>query len=512
MQYLVTASQIQSYDSHTIDHIGIPALVLMERAALAVVERLLACQFNLTNVAIVCGYGNNGGDGIAIARLLKLKRIDVTVFLVGNSAHCSVETQQQLNIAHHYHVNITTALPTDNFNTYSTIIDAIFGIGLTRDVTGDFAYIISRINQSQADVMAVDVPSGISADTGKILGTAVKAKQTVTFAYQKLGLTFYPGAEFAGDIFVADIGIYADESNLLSCALSLQSADLLNLLPIRSAYSNKGSFGRVLVIAGSENMSGAAYLSAKSAYRTGAGLVKIYTPNCNRDILLGQLPEALLTPYHPERLDMDQLKTAIDWASVIVIGPGMGMSESTGNILSTVLATANKPIVIDADGLNVLAQHLVLLAPTNRLSEQHIIVTPHLREMARLTSLSLTHIADNLLATAKQFAKQYQVICILKDSRTVTALPCGLCYVNQSGNSGMATGGSGDVLTGIVAGLIAQHLSIETAAPVSAYLHGLAGDFAADEKSEFSLIAEDIINNIGKVIHTISRERGEIDR
>ncbi|OCG06498.1 hypothetical protein A9G13_09470 [Gilliamella sp. wkB178] len=492
MQYLVTSSEMKHYDTYTSQKVGIPSLVLMERAALAVIEQLNTGQFNLRKVAVVCGYGNNGGDGVAVARLLKLKQIDVTIYFVGNPDHCSPETIQQIKIAQHYEVPITTSL-SDSFTDYTTIIDAIFGIGLERAISGDFYHIIQLINQSEVDVLSIDVPSGISADTGKILGIAVKAKQTVTFAYKKIGLVLYPGTDFAGYVHIADIGIYADE--LPNC-YTYTDDKLINLLPNRNNYSNKGSFGKVLVIAGSENISGAAFLAAKAAYRTGAGLVRIYTPECNRNILLNQLPEALLTPYITNQIDKAQLDEVINWASVIVIGPGMGVSDNTHKILSTVLKQAKIPVIIDADGLNTLAQDLKLLTQT----ESTVIVTPHLGEMARLTNKAITDIAENLIENAQAFAEQFEVICVMKDARTIVATPYKKTYINQSGNNGMATGGTGDVLTGIMAGLMAQHLSPIQSTPVSVYLHGLAGDVTAKKLNKYSLLASDIITSLTNIL------------
>ncbi|OCG26052.1 hypothetical protein A9G11_01635 [Gilliamella sp. wkB108] len=493
MQYLVTSSEMKHFDTQTSQTIGLPSLVLMERAALAVVEQLKKGQFNLHKVAVVCGYGNNGGDGIAIARLLKLQHINVIIYLVGDPNLASPETRQQINIAQHYNITTITQSPKTLVN-YTTIVDALFGIGLNRNITGDLLQIIKLINQSNADILAVDIPSGICADTGKILGAAVKAKQTVTFAYQKIGFTLYPGHEFAGEIIIADIGIYADKKPE---HYTYNHHDLARLLPDRQNYSNKGSFGKVLVIAGSQNMCGAAYLSAKAAYKVGAGLVRIYTPECNRDVLLSQLPEVLLTPYIPNQIDSDQLKQLINWASVIVIGPGMGISTDTHKILSCVLASANIPIIIDADALNTLANDIDLL----KQAHTTIIITPHLGEMARLTLQSIDTIKNNLVATAKAFAEKNQVICVLKDAKTIVATPQKPTYINQSGNNGMATGGTGDVLTGIIAGLIAQHLPATQAAPVSVYLHGLIGDAVAKKLGKHSMLASDIIDGISDILN-----------
>lgn len=495
MEYLVNSEEMKQYDAYTINEIGIPSLVLMERAALAVVETLISDEFNLQNVAVVCGYGNNGGDGVAVARLLTLKHINVTLFFVGSSENATESTRQQIRIAEKYRVNLST-IPA-NFTGYTTIVDAIFGVGLSRQVSDDYADVIEKINQSGADILAVDMPSGISADNGEVMAIAVKARQTVSFGYKKIGQILYPGSEYCGAVTVKDIGINdASFDGTLPAVYSYIPSDLPLLTPVRNNYSNKGSFGKVLIIAGSETMSGAAYFSAKAAYRTGAGLVRIYTPEANRSILLTQLPEAILTTYDPAMIDMDALKSALEWAGVIVIGPGMSTETSTKQILKEVLKHAEAPVIIDADGLNVLAKNISLLEHRR----QPVIITPHLGEMARLTSKTIEQISTNLIQEARTFALEHKLICVLKDARTVVASEQKQVYVNQSGNNGMATGGAGDVLTGVIAGLIAQQTLPELAATFGVYLHGLAGDRARQNSNEYSMIAEDIIEGLKEVM------------
>lgn len=496
MEYLVTGQEMQHYDAYTINEIGVPALVLMERAALAVVEELFAERFNLQNVAVVCGYGNNGGDGVAIARLLTIKGVNVTLYFVGDPQRATDSTQRQINIAEKYRVQ-RAELPA-TLSDHTTIVDALFGVGLSRAVEGEYADAIETINQSGVEVLAVDIPSGVSADSGKIMNVAVKAKQTVTFAYKKLGQALYPGSEYCGKVTVKDIGIndasFADKP---PAVYSYCAADLPSLLPVRPDHSNKGTFGKLLVIAGSQTMSGAAYLSAKAAYKTGAGLVRIYTPEANRAILLTQLPEAILTTYDPANVDLEALRSALDWATAIAIGPGMSTETSTKQILAEALNRVRAPMVIDADALNVLAKNTDLL----RCREQPVIVTPHVGEMARLVGKEISEVSQNLIKEAKSFAEQYRLTCVLKDARTIVASEQEpTIYLNQSGNNGMATGGSGDVLTGIIAGLIAQRCEPKTAATLGVYLHGLAGDRAKEDLNQYGMLAEDIIDGLIKVM------------
>jgi hydroxyethylthiazole kinase-like uncharacterized protein yjeF len=495
MEYLVNSSEMQRYDAYTINNIGIPSLVLMERAALAAVDTLFFAKFNLQKTAVVCGIGNNGGDGIAIARLLKVQHIDVTVYMAADRAKATESTQRQLAIAEKLGVNIVPL--TGELSGYTTVIDALFGIGLSRPIVGQYAAAVELINRSGAEVMAIDIASGVSADSGQILGTAVKAKHTVAFGFKKRGHLLYPGSDYSGVLTVKDIGInraaFAEDP---PSAYAFTPQDLSRLMPPRANHSNKGSFGKVLTIAGSETMSGAAYFSAKAAYKTGAGLVKIYTPEVNRSILLGQLPEAIISAYDPTHWDPVSLDAAMAWASVIVIGPGIGTETAAVQIVRHVLNKANVPLIIDADALNILSNEM----ETVKKPSCPIIVTPHLGEMARLTSSSIEQIRNDLVDSAVCFAQRHRLICILKDARTVIAKESGPVYINQSGNHGMATGGSGDVLTGIIAGLIAQGCDAATAADLGVYLHGVAGDRAKQRANEYSMTASDLIFALDDVL------------
>lgn len=496
MDLLVNGAEMKRCDEYTIQEIGIPSMVLMERAALGVVEELCGGGFDVNRVLVVCGTGNNGGDGFAAARLLHEKKINADAVLIDSEEKCTPETKQQLQTAKKVGVPI---LPEADFMRYTTIVDALFGIGLSRPAEGIYAEAINRINQSGADILSVDIPSGISADTGKVLGAAVRAKKTVTFAFRKIGLVLYPGAAYAGEVIVKKIGIgEAGLDNDVPGIFMLTKEDLSGI-PKRNPYSNKGSFGKVLVVAGSTGMSGAAYFSAKAAYRTGAGLVRIYTPEKNRVILQTLVPEAMVTPYQHDSAIPYALKEAIRWADVIVIGPGLGKSEDALLILQTVLTQAAAPLVVDADALNLLAEHPELLTG----HKQEIIVTPHPGEMSRLTGKPVPEIAENLIDAAKQYAEEQKVVCVLKDARTVTADRKGAICINTSGNSGMATGGVGDVLTGIIAGLIAQGQPCFEASALGVYLHGLAGDAAAVIFSQYSMTAVDILDSIQKVLFSL---------
>ena len=379
------------------------------------------------------------------------------------------------------------------YHEYTVIVDAIFGIGCNRDITGIAAEVIDSINETNAQVIAVDVPSGISSDTGKVCGVAVKAHATVTFFTEKLGMLLYPGREFCGNIHVADLGIPFEECP--ECKIITYTEKDLEKLPKRGGNAHKGTFGKVLVIAGSPKISGAVYLSAAGAYRMGAGLVKIFTPKENQLAMQILLPEALLEIYDRNRPSIKQLKESMEWADVIVIGPGLGTDKAADKILKYVISKSSVPLVIDADGINVLAKSKTYLL------EKHapIILTPHIQEMARLTEKTKETIMKNPMEEAKSFTEEYDVTLVLKDARTIVTKNQELLYVNTSGNSGMATGGSGDVLAGIIGGLIAQKMDVFEAAKLGVYLHGSAGDAAARVKGSYSMLATDILDGIAEV-------------
>lgn len=489
MKYLVRNKEMKECDSNTISKFQMPSLVLMERSAMAVVKEMKTRAYDCAQVCVVCGTGNNGGDGIAIARLLHLEGVKVEILIVGEEETGSQEFSQQLLIARNYGVPIVT---NGDWKQYTVIVDAIFGIGLTRNVEGLFAQMIQDINEAPAPVVAVDIPSGISGDDGKIKGVAVKADCTITFAYGKPGLFLYPGAEYAGEVILADIGIYENgfEKGLPKIRM-LEEEDEKRLLPARYAYSNKGSYGKVLVIAGSVGMSGAAYFSACAAYRMGVGLVRILTPFENRVVLQQQLPEALFTGYQLENMNWTEIKESIQWATTIVLGPGIGQSQEAEQILEFVLSQAEVPLVIDADGINLLARHRDWM--TTRKGP--LIVTPHLKEMERLTGSLVSDIADHIMETASEFAEKNNCICVLKDARTIIAGEDQI-IINTTGNHGMATGGSGDVLSGMIGGLLAQKMNPLLAAALGVRLHGKAGDKACKKKGPYAMIARDILDEI----------------
>ncbi len=489
MQYLVNSSEMKTYDKNTADYYKVPSIVLMERAALAFVDELACQNVDTSKALIVCGSGNNGGDGLAAARLLAQKKSSVTVVYVGNRERATEANRLQLEILSAYGIPVYEQIPEDH---YTVVIDAIFGVGLTREVTGVYAEKIDQMNRLCGFKAAVDISSGLSADTGKILGTAFWADLTVTFAFAKCGCMLWPGVNYAGKTVVREIGI--DENSFLGKLprfRMLEKEDVGNLLPKRFAHSHKGTYGKLLLIAGSVNMAGAAVLAARAAYCCGCGLVKVLTPLENRVILQTAVPEAIIETYDKDSRETD-LSKAICWADAIVTGPGLGEGYAAEELVETVLKETEKPVLLDADALNIMARKKNLL----RMLGENKIVTPHVGEMARLTGKTILQIETEIPDTARELAERYHTVCVLKDFRTVSALPDGEIYLNTTGNSGMATAGSGDVLSGMIGSLLAQGASPDTAALLGVFLHGMAGDIKAGQCGERGLTAADLADGL----------------
>ncbi len=493
---LADAKEMKSIDSYSIQTLGIPSLVLMERAAYSVARRVDAALKDRENklVMAVCGSGNNGGDGLAVARILYTMGYQVSWYMAGNIDHATEETRLQMDISRRMGIRECKAL--DELKKAGLIVDALFGIGLTRSVEGDYARTIKAINAAGALVCAVDIPSGVSTDSGQILGYAVKADFTVTFGVNKLGLVLYPGAVQGGRVYVENIGfpaMAAEQAHIHTFALEDQ--DLPGLLPERSPYSNKGTYGKVLVIAGSPQMAGACYFSARAAYGSGCGLVRVFTPKENHDVLLTRLPEAVMTLYDHQQVDLALLTEGLAWADAVVIGPGLSCDDTAKKILEHTLEKCQAPLLIDADGLNLLAKNPQFWSWV----PENTVITPHLGEMARLSGLSVDQLKEGLLKVCRNFAADHKVVCVLKDARTVISNGTDT-YINLSGNDGMATGGSGDVLSGIIGGFLAAGLSPIRAASLGCFVHGRAGDKGREVKGAYGLLASDIIQYMSKVL------------
>ena len=506
MRYVTTGKQMKEIDRYTMEEIGIPSMVLMERAAWAFVEEIRGALKKTDRIWVACGTGNNGADGVAAARMLTLEGFRPVILLAGDAERGTEEFKAQLAIARKLGVPV---FETEDFipGKCEVILDAVFGVGLSRPIEGAYREFMEMLAaQSPRFTAAIDVPSGIHSDSGQVMGIALKADVTVTFGYEKLGCLLYPGRLYCGRLVTADIGFpkSALEQGMAGgekYAMALDDGDL-GEIPRRQRDANKGTYGKLLIVAGSKGMSGAAYMSALAAYRTGAGLCRILTDEENRAILQGQIPEAVLLTYDGARAEADgeafkeMVAGAVKQATAIVLGPGLGRSEASRLLVETVLEQAFVPVVLDADGLNLVAEHPHF---TNYFTE-NIIVTPHVGEMARLTKKSAEEIKADPVGTARTYADIYGVTCVLKDAATVIAGRDGELYINQSGCPAMAKAGSGDVLSGVIVSMLGQGVMPLEAAACAAWLHGSAGDLAAAEIGEYGMAPGDLLTRLPRLL------------
>ena len=502
MQYLLNAEQMKSADSHTIQDLGVPSRTLMERAAAACTDYIEEQKWPMAHVCIVCGSGNNGGDGFAVGSILKEKGCQVTAVFAGRMINRTEECIYQMDKFERHGGTILTEWQDKD---YSIVVDALFGVGLNREITGHYLEIIRHMNMSPGRKFAVDIPSGISATDGRVFGEAFQADATVTFQERKLGLLLYPGTLYTGKICVADIGIDSfTVKEQLDTAYALEMSDIAELLPERPPYAHKGTFGKLLLIAGSSGMAGAAFLSACAAYRVGAGLVRIYTSEDNRSILQQLIPEAIITTY--TEYDEESLLSALKWADVVCMGSGLGISEVADQIVNTVLKEIKVPCLIDADGINILAAHPEW---KDRLVEGHYVLTPHLKELSRLTGQSVSEIQMHRREVLEQTVGAFDVTLVQKDARTFVGAKNRRMCVNLTGNAAMAKAASGDVLAGVIGGFMAQGCDNFDAAVLGVYLHGLAGDIARNEIGCYSVLARDLADKLGSAIQMSENWKAE---
>ena len=512
MQELLYAGQIRKADSEAVASLGIPSPVLMERAALLTANAVLEHCPSEGSVLIAAGSGNNGGDGFAAARLLRQSGWQAEVFFAGDKEKLSSDCRLEMNIWENMGGKVLDVFP--DTDKYDVIIDALFGTGLSRNVEGKYAEVIDLINASGKTIFSVDIPSGIHADTGRVLGKAVRASVTVTFSALKPGMVLYPGAEYCGKIIKGDVGSEktpeipsrADRSGIqtevktddLPEVFFLEKEDIPAWLPKRIRRSNKGTYGRVLLCEGSDSMPGAALLSSKAAYMTGCGLAEVYTTLSAGDVILTGVPEAVLTVHSSSAAqiaaDLKKLRDSLERAKAVCVGPGLGAGPFTEACVSMCLESEDKCVVADADALKTMC--FTACADRRR---SPLIITPHPGEMAHLLGCSVPEVLDDPVGCASKFAAEHHLICVLKDAATVITDGKRIC-INRSGCDGMASAGAGDVLTGIIGSLLAQGMEPFMAACLGVYLHGLAGEEAMKEKGRRSMRAGDIAGHIADVL------------
>ena len=489
---ILTSAQMRDCDIKCIQA-GTASAVLMSRAADAVLERLRA-DFDCTNALFVCGAGNNGGDGLLAAAKLKESGTDCAVFLVGGSTcRRSEENRRSLDAATAAGVHFTDST---DFSGYSVIVDAVLGIGACGAPRGACLEAVKAICAGGTPVLSVDVPSGVDSDSGEIPGAAVCADETVTVSAYKRGLLLAPGVGNCGKTVVADIGIPCAACG--DAPLAFEKSDL-EIIPARPTVSNKGTFGRVLVVAGSRGMCGAAYLSAKAAYRSGAGLVEIFTCEENRAQLQTLIPEAIVTAY--EKTDAESLlRSSLRRATVVVVGPGLSVGDESEAIVKTLYEECGVPIVIDADALNITAKYSLTLP-----RDVPCVVTPHPGEMARLINSDISHVVSDLWGCAERFAKESGAVCVLKSERSVIS-DGEKMFVNPVGTSALAKGGSGDVLSGIIGAFLAVGMIPVYAAAAAVYVHSLAGIAAAEKMGEYSPLAGEVCDMIPQILKEVHKK------
>lgn len=505
---VVTAAQMQALDRRTIEEAKVPGQTLMERAGAGLVDVVEQTFGPVAGqpIAVLCGKGNNGGDGLVAARLLARKRAKPIVLLMAEPSALSADAKAM----YRRFVKASGAASVQTFRSdercrallarSTVIVDALLGTGISAPVAGLYRSAIEAINESGRPVVAADLPSGIHADKGTVLGAAVRAAVTVTFAQPKLGLYLDQGIDHAGAIHIVDIGIPRSFMEALDGTASLLTwGECRNLLPTRLPSSHKGTFGHAGIVAGSVGKTGAAAMAAKAALRTGAGLVTVATPSSVNDILESKLLEAMTVPM-PEtkartlaRAGLDRLLSFAQARDAVALGPGLTTHPETVELMHALIPRLDRPSVLDADALNALAGRTAMLADC----KVPPILTPHPGEMARLEEdTSSQSVNADRIGTARRFAQRRHVVLVLKGARTVVAHPDGRVALCPTGNPGMATAGSGDVLTGMIVGLLAQRLDPWAAACAGTYFHGLAGDLAAAELGPIGMTAGDIIERI----------------
>lgn len=493
---------MQEIDKQAITEFGIPGLQLMENAGRCCADEILA-EFGLKGRAVVMsGKGNNGGDGYVIARLLGQKGWRVKVFIladrdqVSGDAAINLEKLSDSVINYCTHEGQLSDLHMKEILQADVVVDALLGTGLRNDVSGIYLEAIGLMNASGRPVVSVDIPSGIHGTTGRVLGDAVRADVTVTFAFAKLGHVLYPGAEHSGRLVVADIGIPPQLLETVSGYDFLDEDTMRPMLHRRDRQAHKGHFGHCLVIAGSTGKTGAAVLAANSAVRAGSGLVTLAAAESIHPVLEMKTTEVMTVPLpdsgsgHLTNSAFPAIEKLLAGKDAIAIGPGLDRRPGTYALVQNLVESVALPMVIDADGLNALAEDMTVL---KRKKSKQVILTPHLGEMSRLLGTSIPDVEAIRISVAQEFARNYGVFLVLKGSRTIIASPTGTAAINGSGNPGMATGGMGDVLTGVIVSLLGQGYAACDACCLGVFLHGFAADMVAEGKGEIGINASDVL-------------------
>ncbi len=490
--YLASSAHIKQLDRIAVSEFNIPEEILMENAAEAVSQKLKEYYGTDREYAVFCGRGNNAGDGFLTAKNLKLSGAKVKIYMSDSEDKLSETSYKAWEKAKKAIVPMGTI--NDEVSKNAIVVDALLGISLRNAPQGTIKEGILRINSLENEVVSIDIPSGLSADSGRAEGEVVKADRTFTLALSKIGLNVYPGKSYCGKTELLDIKIPPEAVSMLKFKNYLTDENIIkSILPQRLPYGHKGTFGKVGIAGGSEGMAGSVCMAAEAVLRSGAGMCYVFVPSSIKDIVSVKLTEAIV-------LDESELEKYFDKLDALAIGMGYSQNSKAKHIIKTVMQKFNSPVVVDGDGLNILAKNPVLLK--NRKCP--LVITPHSMEFSRLTGLGLNEVESGRIYLCEKFALENNLTAVLKGAATVISSKSGEVRINPTGNSGMATAGSGDVLSGMIAAFLAQGSEPFDAATLGVYIHGLAGDIEAEEKTEFAIKATDIINSIPKAFKKIT--------
>jgi ADP-dependent NAD(P)H-hydrate dehydratase / NAD(P)H-hydrate epimerase len=499
---ILTAGEIKQVDAYTIIHEPIDSIDLMERAANASANWIIQHIQPHLSINIFCGTGNNGGDGLAIARLLLKKEYNVKIFILRSATMPTsdfIENEKRLiSLENADIIDLTSPDHFPHLSETDIVIDALFGIGLNKPITGIYSQVIKKINESFCPIIAIDIPSGVMADTSSAANedAIIKATYTLSFETVKLAFMMPENADFVGQFYILSIGLNQDIIQSFTNSPQLLELSMVqHILQPRKPFAHKGDFGHAVIIAGSYGKMGAAVLAAKACLRTGAGLLTMHIPSCGYSIIQTSIPEAMVTCDEQEKYIATSI--VLGRHQAIGIGPGLGCEKETANVLKLILRQNTKPMVIDADAINIISEQPSWM----KLIIAGSIFTPHPKEFERLAGKSNNQFERFHLQV--EFSKRHQIFIVLKGRFTCISCPDGRTYFNSTGNPGMAKGGSGDALTGILTGLLAQGYSPREACLLGVYLHGLAGDLAMAAIGERSLLASDLIDYLGKAYQSI---------
>jgi NAD(P)H-hydrate epimerase len=513
---IARVKEMQNMDKKAIEQYGISDNILMENAGVAT-YLAIAKNFTIENneFLIFSGVGNNGGDGLVLARKLLSNGAKVRIFILSdpakykNAARDNWHTVQKLNIP----VIIKPKIEEieSSIEPDQIIIDAIFGTGLTRDIEGYYFQIIQLINQINNQVISVDIPSGIDGDTGIVKGIAIKANYTVTFGLPKIGNILYPGYEYTGNLYVSHISFPPELYNRDDLNIQINTP---SKIPDRPIAGHKGTFGNALFIAGARNYYGAPYFSSFSFLKSGGGYSRLAAPASIIPYISTRAHEVVFLPQKETStgsLSLNNFNELLEWSNkmdIVIIGPGISLENDAQELVRKLIIHIDKPILIDGDGLTALSKNLSILE--NR--ENATILTPHIGEMSRLIQQPVNKITENSINLSQEFAEHFNVTVTLKGAHTIISLPDGKIYINMTGNSGMASAGSGDVLTGTIAAMFCLGLPIESAVRQGVLIHGFAGDLAAREKGEDGVTARDIMESLPEAMKIVRNKQDSLEK